>query len=91
MPKLADSVSLEQRLILSAQLTSPAQMAQMFAAFVGQFYDRCAFDTLARQVCDYYDQEKARTFRAHLDRRLSDRYHDPVVWEITHTPEGRAA
>ncbi|HLI51829.1 MAG TPA: hypothetical protein VKU87_08530 [Thermomicrobiaceae bacterium] len=94
MPKFADSVSREQQLLLSVQFTSPGQLAQIFSAFVGQFYDRRAFDTLARQVCDCYDrddQERARTFRVHLDRRLSDRYHDPVVWELADTAEERAA
>lgn len=91
MAKLVDAVSVEQQLTLAVRLTSPAQLAQRFAAFVGQFYDRPAFDALARQACDGYDPERAGTFRAHLDRRLTDRYHEPVVWDLTETSAERAA
>jgi hypothetical protein len=80
--KLVDALSLEEQLDLVARLTSPARLAQTFAAFVGQFYDRPAFDAFARQASDCYDPARARTFRAHLDRRLADRYHEPVVWDL---------
>ena len=91
MTKLVDALSLEQQLDLVARLTSPARLAQTFAAFVGQFYDRPAFDAFARQVSDCYDPERARAFRRNLDRRLADRYHDPVVWELAETVEKDAA
>lgn len=82
MTKLVDALSLEEQLALVARLTSPARLAQTFAAFVGQFYDRPAFDAFARQASDCYDPARARTFRAHLDRRLADRHHETVVWEL---------
>ena len=91
MTKVIDTLSLEQQLALIARLTSPARLAQTFAAFVGQFYDRPAFDAFARQVSDYYDPERARSFRRNLDRRLADRYHDPVAWELAETGEQEAA
>ena len=33
---------------------------------------------------DYADDDidQATRFRRHLDRRLSDRYHTPVAWEV---------
>ena len=39
---------------------TPSQLAQTFAAYVGQFYDRDAFDALARQAADdLYDPAQA--------------------------------
>jgi len=89
--KLVDALSLEEQLTLVARMTSPNRLAQTFAAFVGQFYDRPAFDAFARQASDCYDPERARTFRAQLDRRLADRYHESVVWELAETVEEDAA
>ncbi len=73
------------RLQMALQVMSPTRLAQTFAAFVGQFYDRSAFDSLARQVSVLYDLESAdhaRIFRSQLDRRLCDRYHAGVAWEV---------
>lgn len=83
--ELHENVSTAQRLELAVQTKSPTRLAQTFAAFVGQFYERSAFDALARQVNDLYAAEhadQAYAFRARLDRRLYDRYHAPVVWEV---------
>ena len=86
MPTLYDVLPQQQRLALAVATKSPDVLAQAFASHVGQFYDRAAFDALARQVADLYADggvERADRFRAHLDRRLSDRYHSPVAWEVT--------
>ncbi len=85
MPILSDLLPQDQRLALAVSAKSPATLAQTFASLVGQFYDRGAFDALARQVADLYaddDIDQATRFRRHLDRRLSDRYHTPVAWEV---------
>ncbi len=94
MTTLYDILPPEQRLALAVTAKSPATLAQTFAAHVGQFYDRAAFDALARQVADLYAQngvEQAARFRSQLDRRLSDRYHGPVAWDVAPTePEATA-
>ncbi|CCF85441.1 hypothetical protein [Nitrolancea hollandica] len=66
---------------------TPAQLARTFAAFAGQFANRSEFDALAREVSDLYDVEGSSRFRRQLDRRLCDRYHDPVAWDVT--PDAR--
>ncbi len=79
---------------MTLRVMSPTRLAQTFAAFVGQFYDRSAFDTLARQVSDLYDLESAehaRIFRSQLDRRLCDRYHERVAWDLAPHEENHAA
>ena len=91
MFKLYETQSPARQLEFAVQVKSPAQLAQTFAAFVGQFYDREAFDALARQVSDLYDAERASTFRSQLDRRLYDRYHAPVAWEVAPQPVDQAA
>jgi hypothetical protein len=91
MAKLCETQSPALQLRLAAQTRSPFRLAQTFAAFVGQFYDRESFDTLARQVSGMYDADHASTFRAQLDRRLHDRYHTPVAWEVTPQIADRAA
>ena len=93
MPKLYEILSPAQQLELAVLARSPFRLADTFASFVGQFYDRSDFDRLARQVSDLYDAEgaeRAYHFRARLNRRRHDRYHDPVAWEATPT-EGRQA
>ena len=73
------------QLRMALQVMSPTRMAQTFATFVGQFYDRSAFDMLAREMNDVYALECAedgQVFRAQLDRRLCDRYHARVAWEV---------
>ncbi|MGD9510663.1 MAG: hypothetical protein AB7I38_18380 [Dehalococcoidia bacterium] len=91
MATVYETLSPARQLELAVQMKTPVQLARTFAAFVGQFYDREAFDALARQVSDLYDGERAGAFRSQLDRRLCDRYHAPVVWEIAPTGADRAA
>ena len=91
MPKLYEILSPARQRELAVQAKSPTGLAQTFAAFVGQFYDRAAFDSLARQVSELYDAERARAFRAQLDRRLRDRYHAPVAWDVSPAGGRRAA
>ena len=84
MPTLSELLPQDQRLALAVSAKSPVTLAQTFASLVGQFYDRSAFDALARQVADLYaddNLEQAARFRRQLDRRLSDRYRAPVAWE----------
>jgi hypothetical protein len=93
MPKLQQSLPRAQQLELAVQTRNPAGLAQTFAAYVGQFYDRTDFDALAREVHDLYrtvSAENAIAFRLRLDRRLCDRYHAPVAWD-TAAESGRAA
>ena len=91
MFKLYETLAPTQQLEFAVRAKTPTQLAQTFAAYVGQFYDREAFDALARQVQDLYDVERADTFRSQLDRRLCDRYHVPVAWEVAPQPVGLAA
>ena len=85
MPTLYDVLSTSEQLGLAVRMQRPAQLAQIFASHAGQFYDRAAFDALARQVSALYavaSVEDAGQFRRRLDRRLHDRCHAPVVWEV---------
>jgi hypothetical protein len=85
MPRFSDVVSPEARLALAVQTRSPYQLALAFAAHAGQFYDRTSFDNLARKVSDLYacrDDGNASEFRRRLDRRLCDRFHQPVAWDV---------
>jgi hypothetical protein len=93
MAKFRESLPRAQQLELAVLTRNPAGLAQTFAAYVGQFYDRTDFDALAREVHDLYlaaSAEDARAFRLRLDRRLCDRYHAPVAWD-TAMESGRAA
>jgi hypothetical protein len=84
MPIMYETISPELRLALAVRTKSPHQLAQAFAAYAGQFYDRSTFDYLARRVSDLYADEsslQASEFRQRLNRRLRDRYHEPVTWE----------
>ena len=94
MPKLYEILSPAQQLELAVLARSPFRLADTFASFVGQFYDRSDFDRLARQVSDLYGAEGAEQadhFRSRLDRRLHDRYHEAVAWEVTPTNRREAA
>ena len=91
MFKLYETLAPARQLEFAVRAKTPSQLAQTFAAYVGQFYDRDAFDALARQVRDLYDAERAGTFRSQLDRRLCDRYHAPVAWEVAPLAADRAA
>ncbi len=94
MTRIYETLPPVGRLQMTLRVMSPTRLAQTFAAFVGQFYDRSAFDTLARQVSDLYDlegAEHAQIFRSQLDRRLCDRYHARVAWDVTPPEENHAA
>ena len=94
MPELAETLLPADHIELAVRLKSPARLAQAFAAFVGQFYDRSDFDALARRVNDLYageSAERAAHFRARLDRRLHDRYHAPVAWDVAPAQTDQAA
>jgi hypothetical protein len=85
MQHFSDCLPPRARWELAVQAIPPARLAQSFAASVGTFYDRQDFDALARRVSTLYDQnapERAERFRERLDRRLYDRYHDPVAWDL---------
>jgi len=93
MATISDALSPESRLKLAVRTKSPYQLAQAFAAHAGQFYDRTSFDDLARQVSDLYgsrDDRRASEFRRRLDRRLCDRFHEPVAWEVAPSDRGGA-
>jgi hypothetical protein len=85
MPVIYEILAPESRLALAVRTRSPNQLAQTFASYAGQFYDRSSFDDLARRVSDLYADEnglQASEFRLRLDRRLRDRHREPVTWEI---------
>lgn len=82
MHKLYECLPVDRRLQCAVRAQTPFHLARTFAAHVGQFYRREDFDGLARRVNDLYDADRAQTFRSQLDRRLYDRYHDPVAWDI---------
>ena len=87
MPPLYERLSTSEQLRLAVRLHRPAHLARTFATFAGQFYDRPAFDALARQARALYAAESdddAACFRRGLDRRLHDRHHTPVAWELDH-------
>ena len=89
MPTLSDCVSTKIRWELAVQTTAPAALARAFAAEAAAFYDRAEFDTLARKAREFYalhDPERAGIFRARLDRRLRDRHHTPVIWDLSSSP-----
>ncbi len=94
MPKLWETLPLSEQLALSVRAKSPSRLAQTFAAFAGVFYDRSEFDDLARRASDLYgadSEESASCFRSRLDRRLYDRYHDPVAWDVAPAETSRTA
>lgn len=94
MPKLHETLPLHAQWTLAVQTKTPRRLAENFAGFVGQFYDRPAFDELARQVSDLYqvnDPQEAGRFRSSLDRRLGDRDHAPVAWHVDPVRRDRAA
>jgi hypothetical protein len=94
MPSLSETLPPERRLELAVRTRTPFQLALAFASFAGQFYDRPAFDALARRASDLYaddDGERASEFRARLDRRLCDRHREPVAWDVAPALEDGAA
>jgi hypothetical protein len=94
MTRIYETLPSEGRLRLALRVMTPTRLAQTFAAFAGQFYDRSAFDTLAREIGHLYDIESAEDaslFRSQLDRRLCDRFHLPVAWDIDSPQQDRVA
>ena len=94
MPNIYETISPEWRLRLAVRTKSPSQLALTFAAYAGQFYDRASFDDLARRVSDLYadaNDTHAHEFRDRLNRRLCDRFHEPVVWETAGPVQDRPA
>jgi hypothetical protein len=90
MPSLSETLRPERRLEMAVRTRTPFQLALAFASFAGQFYDRPAFDALARQASDLYaddEGERASEFRARLDRRLCDRHREPVRWAVAPATE----
>jgi hypothetical protein len=68
---------------LAAASFPPRYLARMFVAMEGQFYDRVAYDDLARRVFALIardDAAKAWEFRARLDARLYQRFAPRVRW-----------
>ena len=94
MPNIYETISPEWQLRLAVRTKSPSQLALTFAAYAGQFYDRASFDDLARRVSDLYadaNDTHAREFRDRLNRRLCDRFREPVVWETAGPDHNRPA
>lgn len=85
MARIYETLPPAGRLQMALRVMTPTRLAQTFASFCGQFYDRADFDSLARTVSQLYDLESAehaRLFRSQLDRRLCDRFHAPVAWDV---------
>ena len=86
METVSNILPLAVRWEVAVRTKTPAHLARTFANQVGAFYDREEFDAVARRVSDLYSQENpenAQHFRSRLDRRLYDRYHTPVAWEVS--------
>ena len=64
MPTLRESLSVPQQLACAVRQHTPIQLAQTFAAYEGQFYDRLPFDERARQVHALYAPNDADLFRS---------------------------
>ncbi len=89
MPRVEELLTVEVKLSVAIQTQRPACLARVFAALVGQFYERGPFDSLARRVYDLYgegDPEDAWQFRRRLDERLAARNCDPVSWDAAPRP-----
>jgi hypothetical protein len=89
MPQTSNCLSTHARWELAVQTIPPASLARAFACEAGTFYDRQEFDALARHVRGLYDRRdpgQAERFQARLDRRLYDRYHAPVRWDVESAP-----
>lgn len=84
MHDLYEALPRDRQLALAIRARRPADLARLFAAHAGQFYDRSAFDALAREIHALYTQESddyADHFRRRLDRQLRDRHHAPIGWD----------
>ena len=83
MTRLYEALPLTRQLEIAVQVTGPTGLARTFAAYAGQFYDRGAFDALARRVSELYAARNpavAHDFQTCLDRRLRERDRAPVAW-----------
>lgn len=83
MPSVADLLPRADQLALAVRAHSPNRLAETFAGYAGQFYDRSTFDLLAREVHALYaasSDEAASTFQAKLDARLRQRTYAGVCW-----------
>jgi hypothetical protein len=89
MPALRQMLSVSEQLACSVVQHTPIQLAHTFAVYEGQFYDRLAFDELARRVHALYPPADADLFRSRLDRRLRDRHSSPVAWDVPPSGSGR--
>lgn len=84
MPRLADLLARDRQLALAVRTKSPGRLAETFAAYAGVFYDRAAFDLLAREVQTLYavaDERDGAAFQRTLDARLERRMREPVQWQ----------
>ncbi len=79
MTRIYETLPPVGRLQMTLRVMSPTRLAQTFAAFVGQFYDRSAFDTLGR----VFKMSKLRYGTRYFDRR--------TVGAAASTPATRAA
>jgi hypothetical protein len=85
VPALQDLLPRDRQLALAVRAHPPARLAETFAAFAGQFYNRADFDLLAREVQALYatsNDGAATTFQTRLDARLEQRTHARVRWEV---------
>src|SRR5581483_5670197 len=83
MPRLTELLPRDRQLALAVRAHTPGRLAETFASYAGQFYDRRDFDLLAREVRTLYaasGDEPAATFQARLDARLERRAYAPVRW-----------
>jgi hypothetical protein len=84
--EILEMLAPKNQLELAVLTKSPTHLARVFASQAGQFYNRSEFDALARRTRELYaadSVERATLFRARLDRRLHDRYHDAVTWDVS--------
>ncbi len=93
MATLHDLLTIEQRLTLATRAQRPERLADLFAAFAGQFYaaERVTFDALARRTRGCYaatSPDRTEAFGRRLNGRLRDRHHAPVAWEVGHDRHG---
>jgi len=83
MPTFCDLLPRTSVLALAVRAHPPTRLAETFAAHSGQFYNRAAFDLLAREAEALYaasDADQAAAFRRRLDARLEQREREAVAW-----------
>jgi hypothetical protein len=80
---IRERLSRDRLLALAVRAHPPLRLAETFASYAGQFYDRTAFDLLARETAARYavrDADQAAAFRRRLDARLEQRERGAVNW-----------